>query len=274
MSVQISTLIDELSILPEQSSATMQLLRLLDDPDADAKDIVPVIEADPSMTARLLTLANSAFFGLKTHASNVWSAVMVVGFNVVRALATTGGLGLSDPRPGAMPEGYWSHAVASGAAASTVAKRIGVRASDAFSAGLLHDLGAALLYRAATERYIEAQVDRGGITYFDLHAEVRIMGAGHDAVGAAVLEQLYFPTILVNAVRDHHLHPDDISDTMTRIVSAGISLTETRLTPSCTQPAAEHLAAAMRALDLPEEPDDELLDQLDREVADLRAMLG
>ena len=56
MPVQISSLVDELSVLPEQGSATMQLLRLLDDPDADAKDIVPVIAADPSLTANQLMI--------------------------------------------------------------------------------------------------------------------------------------------------------------------------------------------------------------------------
>ncbi|MEM8902847.1 MAG: HDOD domain-containing protein [Actinomycetota bacterium] len=273
MPVQISSLVDELSVLPEQGSATMQLLRLLDDPDADAKDIVPVIEADPSMTARLLTLANSAFFGLKMHASNVWSAVMVVGFNVVRALAATGGLGLSDPRPGAMPQGYWAHAVASGAGSSTIAKYIGVRASDAFSAGLLHDLGAALLYRAAKAQYAETETTIGARTYFDLNAEVRVFGAGHDAVGGVVLEQLYFPPVLVEAVRDHNLHPEDIDSTMTKIVAAGMALAESRCTPSCSQPAVD-LAAAMRVLDLPEEPEARLVQQFDREVADLRTLLG
>lgn len=273
VSVQISTLVDELSILPEQGSATMRLLQLLDDPDADAKDIVPVVEADPSMTARLLTLANSAFFGLKMHASNVWSAVMVVGFNVVRALATTGGLGLSDPTKGAMPKGYWQHAIASAAASSTLAKEVGVRASDAFSAGLLHDIGAALLFRAAHDRYVEASVTRNGRTYFALDAEQRVLGAGHDGVGAVVLEHLFFPPILVNAVRDHNVAPDELEDRMTKIVVAGLALAELRGYPACSEPAPP-LADAMAALDLPAEPDEELLARLDREIADLRALLS
>ncbi len=56
-------LLEAFSSLPEQESATVRLLALLDDPDSEARDIVPVIEADPAMTARIITLANSAFFG-------------------------------------------------------------------------------------------------------------------------------------------------------------------------------------------------------------------
>lgn len=273
MPVQISTLVDELSVLPEQGSATMQLLRLLDDPEADAKDIVPVIEADPSMTARLLTLANSAFFGLKMHASNVWSAVMVVGFNVVRALATTGGLGLSDATKGAMPEGYWRHAVASGAAASCVAKRVGIRASDAFSAALLHDIGAALLFRAARDRFDQTLVQGPAGPHSDLAKEVRVFGAGHDAVGAVVLEHLFFPEPLVNAVRDHNLGAHDTDDRMTLVVSCGASLAEGRGNPSCSQPVAA-TADLLSRLDLGTEPDEALMAEIDKEISALRTLLS
>lgn len=272
MPVQISTLVDELSVLPEQGSATMRLLRLLDDPDADAKDIIPVIEADPSMTARLLTLANSAFFGLKMHASNVWSAVMVVGLNVVRALATTGGLGLSEPSKGRMPPAFWPHAVATGACSSVIAREIGVRPSDAFSGGLLHDLGAALLFRAANDEYLDTEVTVNGQTYFSLQKELAILGAGHDAVGAVVLEHLYFPPLLVSAVRDHNVSPAEADDTMTRIVIAGISLAERCGFSGCTNPAPD-LAEALVALDLGPEPTEEMLARAQHEIADLRALL-
>jgi putative nucleotidyltransferase with HDIG domain len=273
VSVQISTLVDELSVLPEQGGATMRLLTLLDDPDADARDILPVVEADPSMTARLLTLANSAFFGLKQHASNVWSAVMVVGFNVVRALATTGGLGLSDNTPGAMPPGYWEHAITTAAAASTIAKEVGVRPSDAFSAGLLHDIGGALLYRAANDRYTQTIIHSNTGQYSGLNAEVRVFGAGHDAVGAVVLEHLFFPKPLVNAVRDHNCPPDEVEDTLTLVVIAGIALAARRGVPSTSEPVAD-ITVALAALGLPAEPSDELQAQVSQEIESLKLLLG
>ena len=117
MSLQLATLVEEFSILPEQDSATMRLLSLLDDPNVEGRDIARVIEADPSMTARLLTLANSAFFAVKNPVTNPWGAVMVVGFNVVRALAASGSLGLGDPA-GEMPDGFFEHSIASAAGAA------------------------------------------------------------------------------------------------------------------------------------------------------------
>lgn len=273
MPVQISTLVDELSVLPEQGSATMRLLGLLDDPEAGSREIVPILEADPAMTARLLTLANSAFFGLKQSASNVWSAVVVVGFNVVRALATTGGLGLGDNQPGSMPPGYWQHSIATGASASAVAKRMGVRASDAFSAGLLHDVGAALLYRAARERYDEAVVAGPAGPRTSLAKEVEVFGAGHDAVGGVVLEHLYFPESMVAAVRDQNVDPTRVATPLSRAVIAGMSLAEAAGYPSSTEPAPEP-AVALQAAGLGTEPDDELNAEIAAEIANLNALLG
>ncbi len=274
MSVQIASLVDELSLLPEQGSATMRLLQLLDDPEADARSIVPVIEADPSMTARLLTLANSAFFGLKQHSSNAWSAVMVVGFNVVRALAASGGLGLADARAGVMPPNYWNHAIASAAGASRVARRVGERSSDAFSAALLHDVGAALLWRALGADYQAAQRDDlDGRPRLGLSCELDAVGATHDEVGAAVLESLFFPRALVDAVADHNRPPADVGDRMGRVVICGLALAEASGEPGATAPPPP-LAEALGALNLSADLCDELLVETAEEIRVLRALLA
>jgi putative nucleotidyltransferase with HDIG domain len=273
MAIQIANLVDELSLLPEQGTATMRLLRLLDDPDADARDIVPIIEADPSMTARLLTLANSAFFGLKQHASNVWSAVMVVGFNVVRALATTGGLGLNDDRPGAMPSNYWNHAIATGAGASRTARRVGERSSDAFSAGLLHDVGAALLWRSVGRPYQALAVEIDGNQRITLEAERAQVGAGHDEIGAAVLDSLFFPRTLVDAVAGHNHALDAVEGPMGLAVICGMALAEAAGVPGATE-APVPLPDALDAIGIPTTQADELLAETSREIDELRALLS
>ncbi len=272
MALQISTLVDELALLPEQSSATMRLLAMLDDPDTGAREIVPVLEADPSMTARLLTLANSAFFGLRAHASNVWSASMIVGLNVVRALAVSGGLGLSDTRRGAMPSGYWAHAVATGAAASVLAREVGDRPSDAFSAGLLHDLGVALMFRADRFRFGEAAVVIDGHAALDPDAEHEVFGTRHDLVAGVVLEHLYFPDALVAAVARHNEDPGDLSEQLGRIVVAAASLAEHLGRPSCSRPAPRP-EVALAALGLSPEPPEELIVQVTNEIDALDALL-
>lgn len=273
MSLQLATLVEEFSILPEQDSATMRLLSLLDDPNVEGRDIARVIEADPSMTARLLTLANSAFFAVKNPVTNPWGAVMVVGFNVVRALAASGSLGLGDPA-GEMPDGFFEHSIASAAGAAVVARQVGVRASDAFSAALLHDVGSPLLYRAARPRWQEAVVeDDNGHVYLSLTAERAVFGSSHDQLGAQVMEYLHFPPSIVDVVSSHNNPSALVTSRLTRIVIAGIALAEAAGHASTTQPIADPVDA-FEAVDLSFPPSDEMLEDLESEIADLRAVLA
>jgi len=271
MTLHISTLIEEFSVLPEQDSATMRLLSLLDDPDAEARDIAPVIEADPSMTARLLTLSNSAFFAMRSPVTNSWAAVMVLGFNVVRALAASGCLGLSSP-DGAMAKGFYEHSIASAAGAAVVARERGLRPADAFSAGLLHDVGAALLFRASSEDW-QAAAQLGETHQFTkLEAERRIFGAGHDELGAEVLEYLHLPDSIVDVVRNHNSSAELAANELTRVVIAGVALAEAHGYQSTSEPIADpHGAMASVGIEFPGSP--ELVAAFGTEIDDLRALL-
>ena len=84
----VDALIEELERLPAQPSIAMRVVWIADDPGSSAKDLAGVIAADPSLTARVLKLANSAYYGLSGRVANVGFAVTVIGFPTVRAMAT------------------------------------------------------------------------------------------------------------------------------------------------------------------------------------------
>jgi HD-like signal output (HDOD) protein len=88
-------------------------------PISEARHIVPVSEADPTMTARLLTLANSAFSGVRAQATNPSAAAMVVRSNVVRALAAAGSLGIQSNNSNVPPR-LFNHALNSAAAPASL----------------------------------------------------------------------------------------------------------------------------------------------------------
>lgn len=271
MTLHISSLTEELSGLPEQNSATMRLLMLLNDPEVESRDVTAVIEADPSMTARLLTLSNSAFFAVRSPVTNPWVAVMVVGFNVVRALAAAGSLGLAK-RDGEMPDGFFDHSIASAAGASVIAKKLGLRASDAFSAGLLHDVGNALVFRADRARWEEATVVVDGRRRTDLDAERAVFGAGHDELGAEALDYLHFPDSIIDVVRHHNQPVATIENQLTQVVVAGIALAEFQGAPSTTEPISDP-QESMSTLGLEFPPSNDLISELDAEVTELRSLL-
>ncbi len=145
-------LIDELNRLPMRPGAAQRVLQMLEDPDLGADDLARVIETDPALSARILRLANSPFFGLGGTVSSAARAVIVLGLSVVRSLAVSTAAGLFDARARQLPTGFWDHAIAVAAGAGCVALHLGVPKADAFSAGLLHDIGEVLIDRHAPDR--------------------------------------------------------------------------------------------------------------------------
>jgi HD-like signal output (HDOD) protein len=183
--------------------AAAHVLAVVDDPTASAQRVAASAELDPVFAAQLIKLANSAYYGMSGRIGNTTYAVTVIGFSAVRSLAALSASGLgATGKP--KPEGFWVHAAAAAAGCSAVADHFGLVPGDAFAAGLLHDLGVALLHgfdRAAHQSLI----DRWGVDTDALsEAEVATFGLSHDAAAARVLSAWRFPPDFVEAVAGHH----------------------------------------------------------------------
>ena len=130
--------------LAAQPLAALQVLRVVEDGRASSADLARVIEADPGLSARVMRLANSPYYGLSRRVGSASRAVVLLGFSAVRALAVSAAYGLLvDETNDGLP-GFWSHCVCAAVGASCVARIAGAPMNDAFSAGLLHDVGLGL----------------------------------------------------------------------------------------------------------------------------------
>jgi len=196
---QRTAIAEELARLPAQPLAAMQVLRLVEDPQASSADLARVIEADPALSARVMRLANAPYYGLTKRVGSAARAVVLLGFSAVRALAVSAASSLMSEEVDLGPTGFWTHSVVTAIGASVVAKQVGHPVGDAFSAGLLHDLGLAL--PAVAE-------DDGD------HAEI----------GSSALELWRFPPNFVRAVASHHLPPHAVAESLGRIIIAGEAL--------------------------------------------------
>jgi putative nucleotidyltransferase with HDIG domain len=192
------------------------------DPGSDARGLAGVIETDIALTARLLRLANSPYHGVARKVANVSSAVVLLGFQSVRALAVSSACGLLDDHD-EVSRGFWRHSVATAAACLVVAERIGTSTADAFSAGLLHDLGAVLLNRSNPETFARVQAEGSGLASDLRAAELREFGQTHSQVGAEAAEAWAFPKTLVEAISSHH-GLDEPSHSLGRVVRVGEAL--------------------------------------------------
>jgi len=233
-----------------------------------------VIETDIALTARLLRLANSPYHGVPRQVANVSTAVVLLGFQSVRALAVSSACGLLDEHD-EVPRQFWRHSVATAAACSVVAERIGTPTSDAFSAGLLHDLGAVLLHRCDRRKFARAQAEGNGLSSDLLAAELREFGQTHSQVGAEAAEAWAFPKAFVEAISSHH-GVDEPSHALGRVVRVGeaIALQIEHLPGHPLDDALEDHLALVR---LPATSIDELVQltrvQIERVAAVLEATL-
>jgi putative nucleotidyltransferase with HDIG domain len=192
--------------LPTIPTVLAQILRLVDREGASGKELVEVIEHDQALTGKMLRLANSAFFGQSRRVATIPRAVVLLGFSTVRNLAL--GVKVWDALSSGISrvrlEELWAHAVTVAVATKELVVRL--RAGDpdeAFTAGLLHDIGRLVLAMRFREQYWE--VTGGGTESEPVESiESSSFGVDHAEVGGWMLEAWSLPPGIVEAVRNHH----------------------------------------------------------------------
>ena len=266
-------LLEELSRMPAQPAAALKVLRLVEDPRSSSADLAKLIEADPVLSARVMRLANAPYYGLSRKVGSASRAVVLLGFSTVRALAVSAACSLLADDSSLGPTGFWSHSVAVAASASVIAHELGAPAGEAFSAGLLHDLGVALLFRRDRAGYLaivaRAQHDPAQM----LHLEQEEHGMTHPEVGAAALDAWRFPPAFIRAVSDHHHPPERVGNSLGRIIVAGQAVAGLLgALPAHVPPTA--VEAAFDAVGLPAEHSRPIALAARREIEGLGRALG
>ncbi|NMC49483.1 MAG: HDOD domain-containing protein [Desulfovibrio sp.] len=176
---------------------------------APADEIAETIAKDQGLTAKILALANSAFYGLQSEIHTVHRAVTVLGLNEIRTLVLALGvkhLAASHELPPSFDvPAYFEHQLAVGLTARELAPLLGVAdAENLFTAGVLHDLGKLLTAQHRPDDWlaIEASCAAENIRYHP--AEDRYWGLDHGLVGAMVLKSWNLPSELTEPVNWHH----------------------------------------------------------------------
>jgi HD-like signal output (HDOD) protein len=221
--MRTTDVLEQLRRLPMRPTAVTHVLAVLDDPNANAHDIAAALQSDPTLTARILHLANSPYFGLSGKIGSIERAVVALGASVLRSLAVSSAAGLFAEHPEDMPPGFWQHSVAVAAGSAIAGRMSNVTPGDAMCAGLLHDLGAALLFRYDKDGYGPRIIEGGDVGTL-LSEEAEAYGGDHAMIGAFALDQWKLPTAIVDALRLHHTDPLDVGEKLGRVVIAGEAL--------------------------------------------------
>jgi HD-like signal output (HDOD) protein/CheY-like chemotaxis protein len=191
--------------LPSHPRVLAELDRLFASGTTSSRDIARVVARDPAVSAKVLQLVNSAFFGLARRVTDLEQAVTYLGVSVLHGLIV-GAAALRSFEDVDIPDGYAYDAVrAHGVATANLARAITgpVEAPDAFVAGLLQDVGHLLLLRGLPH-YVEV-LDEHGATGRPLHEiEREVLGFTHADAGTYLLALWNLPHPVVEAVGHHH----------------------------------------------------------------------
>lgn len=196
-------------LTPLKSVAT-RAIQLAEDERSAAMDLATVISSDQALTAKLLKLSNSAYYGYARRISNVREAVILLGMRTVRSVAISSAIIDVFQVPDLEREGFdqdlfWAHSVSVGLVAELLARETRVaRPEDAFTAGVLHDVGKLAMMLAEPRMFGEVVdlVRHENMKYRE--AELAVFEIGHEHVGYRLAQRWKFPESLVAAIREHH----------------------------------------------------------------------
>ena len=222
---RLRTIVGRTTELAPLKPVAAKAIALAEDERSATMDLAAVLSADPALTARLLRLSNSAYYGYARRISTVREAVVLLGTRTVRSVAIAAGVmeALKLPEvPGFSRDLFWAHGVAVGLVAEAIARATRIaRPEDAFTAGVIHDVGklAMMLVEPDLFRDTVELVNHDGQTFRE--AELHTFGVTHEAIGARLARRWKFPELLVTAIRGHHAPlPEDGLHTLEQVLHA------------------------------------------------------
>jgi putative nucleotidyltransferase with HDIG domain len=206
MHPKLKRYIDTVGDLPSVPALASSIMRLVEDPNTSSADLREVIDRDPAVAARILKVANSSLYGFSRSIETLSHAITLLGFRSVRNLVMAASLRQTFKHFGLTEKLIWEHSTLAGALAMRLAglPSISHDREEAFTAGLLHDLGKIAFNNSSREAYtkVVGQVYNEGIPFVE--AERLEFGFDHAELGACVATKWRLPERLVFAIRYHH----------------------------------------------------------------------
>ncbi|MDR1545889.1 MAG: HDOD domain-containing protein [Deltaproteobacteria bacterium] len=200
--VQAKREVRRIKNLPTVPGIVAKISRMVENPETSAAEVGRLIAQDQVLSAKVLRMANSAFFGMSRKISSISQALVILGFEVVKGLVLTSSV--FDMIQKSMA-GLWEHSIGCAAASGAVATLLGRDdAEEILVAGLLHDLGKVVLALNLPEEMslVKAKVSSGDILFYE--AENQVLDFDHSELGQWLAEHWNLPESLAEPMRLHH----------------------------------------------------------------------
>ncbi|MDR2579560.1 MAG: HDOD domain-containing protein [Fibromonadaceae bacterium] len=195
--------------LPTLPSVFFTINKMLSDPRTSAVEVGLAISSDQVITTKILRLVNSAFYGFSGRVNTISHAISILGFsstkNIVLATSVLSSLKLKNPIEGFNLAAFWKHSAAVGAISKLVAAETHPqKQEEAFTAGLLHDIGKLILAICAPEEFAQCLNLAISKNCLFIDVEREVLGITHTEIVKWINEKWNLPEEIVNVITNHH----------------------------------------------------------------------
>lgn len=264
--------IDRSENLPVLPQAVSKILKLADDPNSSAREMEQIIERDPAISAKLLKVANSAYYGAVT-VPTIGRAISFLGMNTVRSLAVSVAfqqMAMTKNRESSFDRfEYWRHSLATATACRIIGKlKFGVKAEELYCAGIIHDVGMLVMERFMPSNFEESLRQSIGSRRPLHEIEMDNLGYSHTVVSSLLARKWGFSKLIQNATQ-YHLDPEldpDCYDTTCVLHVANALAHEAGFTNSMPNVKYEVMSSAAMAINLPPEQFPVIIEVITQEV--------
>ncbi len=194
--------------LPALPFIIEEVNRVIDDPKASAAHLGDVISRDQALVAKILSVANSPLYGIPRRVSTIDFAIIILGFNhiknIVIAFSLMDSISAFDSTIFDRKK-YWVHSLVTATASKRIADDLGYHVSgEAFTAGLLHDLGIPIICKHFPKEFKQIQeiTLETGVPFRE--AEIMVLGMDHQEIGRVLVDRWNLPSTLAEVVGCHH----------------------------------------------------------------------
>ncbi len=205
------TIYSKIEELPTLPAIVPRVLSLVESELSSVSSIAEAVSNDPALSAKILKVANSAYYGFSKHITKLENAVGLLGLSMVRSLALS--IGILNSLPASRTQtnfsqkGLWKHSLGVAALMENLRSHLQKRRNDdhLFIVGLLHDTGKVVLDQFLGDRFRQAleNTDREGRAV--LHIEERkLIGCHHGDIGAMLLKRWQLPDVIIQPILHHH----------------------------------------------------------------------
>jgi len=209
--------IQGISNLPTLPVIAMQINQKLQDYESPVDSLLELLEKDQSLVLKILKLVNSSFFGFKGKVSALRHAVSLLGYNTIQnavvSIAVIDTLAIKNKLKGFAIEQFWEHSIHVAVMCKYLALKTRLASTEnAFTAGLLHDIGKVILANYFPDLFVQV-VDVMGTEHLTFQeAEKSLDAVSHNQTGGVLAQRWMLPDPLVKAIFNHHSQSDHMPE--------------------------------------------------------------